>query len=65
MFRWLEREGRLASAELYRTFNCGIGMIAIVAAEAADAAVDLLGSHGERAWIAGHIEPGTPGLELD
>jgi len=65
VFRWLEAEGRLASSELYRTFNCGIGMIAIVTATAADAAVDILTSHGERAWLVGHVEAGERGVVLE
>ncbi len=64
VFGWLEREGRLERNELFRTFNCGIGMAVIVAAEAADSAVDLLNSHGEQAWIAGRIESGQAGVEL-
>ncbi|MGB5621383.1 MAG: phosphoribosylformylglycinamidine cyclo-ligase [Gammaproteobacteria bacterium] len=64
VFGWLEREGRLDRNELFRTFNCGIGMAVVVAAEAADSAVDILNSHGEQAWIAGRIESGQTGVEL-
>lgn len=64
VFGWLELEGRLDRNELFRTFNCGIGMAVIVAAEAAASAVDLLNSHGEQAWIAGQIESGQAGVEL-
>ncbi len=42
VFEWLARTGRIAEAEMQRTFNCGIGMIAIVAAGDADRAVRLL-----------------------
>ena len=58
VFEWLAREGDIERAELFRTFNCGVGMIAIVPEEAAEAAVDLLRSHGETAWVAGRIESG-------
>jgi len=64
VFRWLEREGNLARSELFRTFNCGVGMVVMVAAEAAEGTVDILNSHGEQAWIAGHIEAGEAGVEL-
>ncbi len=64
VFRWLETEGNLARSELFRTFNCGVGMVVIVAAEAAEGTVELLNSHGERAWIVGHIEAGEAGVEL-
>lgn len=65
VFRWLQAQGRLASSELYRTFNCGVGMIVIVEADAAEAAVDILTSHGERAWLAGHVETGERGVDLE
>jgi phosphoribosylformylglycinamidine cyclo-ligase len=58
VFEWLARKGDIERAELFRTFNCGVGMVAIVPAEAADAAVDILRSHGEDAWVAGRIEAG-------
>jgi phosphoribosylformylglycinamidine cyclo-ligase len=58
VFEWLAREGDIERAELFRTFNCGVGMIAIVPEDAAEAAVDILRSHGETAWVAGRIESG-------
>jgi phosphoribosylformylglycinamidine cyclo-ligase len=58
VFDWLQSAGRIADAELYRTFNCGLGMAVIVAAEAAEKAVALLEAQGEQAWIAGRIEAG-------
>ena len=58
VFAWLAEEGGIERHELFRTFNCGVGMIAIVPEEAAEAAVDILRSHGETAWIAGRIESG-------
>lgn len=42
VFRWLLRAGRVAPAEMARTFNCGIGMVLVVAPEHADAVVRLL-----------------------
>src|SRR5690606_5757216 len=42
VFDWLERRG-VAPAELHRTFNCGLGMVAVVAAQDADTAVRHLG----------------------
>ena len=41
---------------MYRTFNCGIGMVVIVANEDADAAIDLFNQSGETAWKLGQIE---------
>src|SRR5258708_22508287 len=38
VFEWLQREGKVAEAEMQRVFNCGIGMAVVGAAEHADAA---------------------------
>ena len=44
VFQWLQREGNVAREEMWRTFNCGIGFVLIVAAEAAGKlAADLTG----------------------
>jgi len=45
--------------EMYRTFNCGVGMIVVVPAEAADAALTQLQAAGENAWRIGEIIPTT------
>ena len=65
VFGWLADEGGIERAELFRTFNCGVGMVAIVPEEAADAAVEILCSHGETAWVAGRIEAGERGAQLE
>ena len=49
--------GRVEPAELERTLNMGVGMVAVVAADHADAAVRLLTGHGVRAWPCGTVEP--------
>jgi phosphoribosylformylglycinamidine cyclo-ligase len=62
VFRWLATTGNIQEGEMLRTFNCGIGMIAIVEPGAADAVAALLASHGERVVHLGEItEPGTAG----
>jgi phosphoribosylformylglycinamidine cyclo-ligase len=58
VFDWLQSEGGIADAELYRTFNCGLGMAIVLPAAAAERAIALLAEHGEHAWIAGRIEAG-------
>ena len=58
MFGWLQRAGSLDDAAMLRTFNCGIGMIAVVAQEEADAAVQMLAAEGEAPIVVGEIEPG-------
>ncbi len=57
VFNWLQEAGNVATAEMFRTFNCGVGMIVAVPAEKADAAVTLLNAEGEQAWIIGEIQP--------
>jgi phosphoribosylformylglycinamidine cyclo-ligase len=56
VFKWLQENGNVDTFEMYRTFNCGVGMIACVPADKADSAVALLNAEGEQAWIIGHIE---------
>src|SRR5882672_9696069 len=56
LFQWLQREGKVADAEMHRVFNCGIGMAVVVAAEHADAAVRALSGAGETVFRIGRIE---------
>ncbi|TMH34805.1 MAG: phosphoribosylformylglycinamidine cyclo-ligase, partial [Betaproteobacteria bacterium] len=56
VFEWLQREGKVAEAEMHRVFNCGIGMAVVVAAEHADAAVRTLSGAGETVFRIGRIE---------
>ncbi len=55
VFAWLQENGRVEDAEMHRVFNCGIGMVLVVAPAHADAAVAALRANGENAWIAGTI----------
>ena len=54
VFEWLEKCG-VGAEEMFRTFNCGIGMVAIVEPDAIDAALGVLEACGEQAWIIGEI----------
>jgi phosphoribosylformylglycinamidine cyclo-ligase len=56
LFRWLQEQGNINDAELYRVFNCGIGMVAVVAPADAARAVRTLAAAGETAWRIGRIE---------
>ena len=56
LFQWLQREGRVADEEMLRVFNCGIGMVVVVAAEHADAAARSLEGSGETVFRIGRIE---------
>jgi len=58
VFDWLQHTGGIADAEMHRTFNCGIGMVVIVARENADAALHLLRAQGEIATLIGEVRNG-------
>ncbi len=55
LFTWLQQQGGVAESEMYRTFNCGIGMEVIVGADQADAAMAQLAAAGEQVCKLGHI----------
>ncbi len=56
LFDWMQAEGNVAEDEMHRVFNCGIGMVIVVAADQAEAALAQLRSTGEEAWLIGKIE---------
>jgi len=67
LFRWLQREGRVADAEMQRVFNCGIGMVAVVGATDVERATKILRDAGETVYRIGAIEPrpeGGPSIEV-
>lgn len=55
VFDWLQQNGNVETFEMFRTFNCGVGMIIAVPSDKADAAVTLLNAEGEQSWIIGEI----------
>jgi phosphoribosylformylglycinamidine cyclo-ligase len=61
VFQWLQQQGNVADEEMHRVFNCGIGMVLIVAAADAPAALAQLQAAGERAWLIGAVRPSAPG----
>ncbi|SFU77565.1 phosphoribosylformylglycinamidine cyclo-ligase [Nitrosomonas eutropha] len=67
LFDWLQQHGNVTDEEMLRVFNCGIGMIVIVAPEHALTAIDGLRSGGEIVWQIGDIKsrkPGTPSIVI-
>ncbi len=56
VFSWLQEQGQVETAEMYRTFNCGVGVVLVVPPAALDQALALLEAAGERAWLLGEIE---------
>jgi phosphoribosylformylglycinamidine cyclo-ligase len=58
VFGWLKAAGRLDDAEMLRTFNCGIGMVAVAEKARADAAITALRAAGEAPVVIGEVESG-------
>jgi phosphoribosylformylglycinamidine cyclo-ligase len=65
VFDWLARAGAIEPAEMHRTFNCGIGMVVIVAGERAADALRLLQQAGEQAMLIGEIRRGERGVVIE
>jgi phosphoribosylformylglycinamidine cyclo-ligase len=63
VFRWLRLTGGIADGEMARTFNCGIGMVVIAAADKAAVAEALLAGAGETVWRIGHVAAGAAGAD--
>ena len=63
LFEWLAVSGRIAIDEMRRTFNCGVGMVIVVGAADADAAIAELDHWGETAWRIGTIRKGAGGVD--
>jgi phosphoribosylformylglycinamidine cyclo-ligase len=64
VFETLREAGRVEDAEMFKTFNMGIGYVVIVPAEAAETAARILRSAGEHVTRIGEIVPGERGVEL-
>ena len=64
VFDWLQKAGSIESAEMYRTFNCGLGMVVIVPPEHAAAAVKFLAARAETATIVGEVRAGARGVVI-
>jgi len=61
IFNWLQESGNLADAEMWRTFNCGIGMALVVAEENVTPLLNHFKGHALPAWQIGRIEPADEG----
>lgn len=56
VFEWLKTAGNIDDMEMYRTFNCGVGMVLAVAEQERDSCLEQLSGLGETAWCIGSIE---------
>ncbi|MEF8731775.1 MAG: phosphoribosylformylglycinamidine cyclo-ligase [Candidatus Accumulibacter meliphilus] len=57
LFDWLQQEGGVSDDEMHRVFNCGIGMVVVVAREDVPQAIKILNDAGEAALVIGSIKP--------
>jgi len=67
VFQWLQQQGNIELNEMYRTFNCGVGMVLVVDSEDAEQAIEILSAAGETAWQLGEIvsNPGSPDVVIE
>ena len=65
VFQWLQTHGNVDTAEMYRVFNCGIGMTIQVAPADAAQAIELLRNSGQEAWVIGEVRSGTRGVVIE
>lgn len=56
VFAWLQRAGDVDDAEMFRTFNMGVGLVLVCAPQDADACLSHLRTSGEQAWVVGRVE---------
>lgn len=56
LFDWMQREGGIATQEMYRVFNCGVGMVVVVPADQSDAIRAFLDAQGETVYVLGEID---------
>jgi phosphoribosylformylglycinamidine cyclo-ligase len=64
VFEWLQAQGRVADQEMYRVFNCGIGMTVQVPANDAAKAIAILRDAGQEALVIGEVKRGTRGVVI-
>jgi phosphoribosylformylglycinamidine cyclo-ligase len=64
VFDWLQQQGRVPDAEMYRVFNCGIGMTIQLSANDANIAIDVLRDAGQEALVIGEVRSGTRGVVI-
>jgi phosphoribosylformylglycinamidine cyclo-ligase len=65
VFEWLAAAGKISLPEMYRTFNCGIGMVVVVAPSDVDGALTALRASGETASIIGGVGRGARGVIVE
>ncbi|HMX23119.1 MAG TPA: AIR synthase-related protein, partial [Accumulibacter sp.] len=61
LFQWLQKEGAITDSEMHRVFNCGIGLVVVVAREDTNRALRILRDAGEPAVVIGAVKPRADG----
>jgi phosphoribosylformylglycinamidine cyclo-ligase len=64
IFDWLQEQGNVADTEMLRTFNCGIGMMVVMPADAVEPALEFLRNAGEEASVVGKITAGNGNVQI-
>ena len=57
VFQWLQTNGKIEQKEMYRVFNCGVGMVLAVSRNDSQSIIDHLNNLGETAWLIGDVSP--------
>ena len=55
IFQWIQDQGNIDSAEMYRVLNCGVGMVVVISKDSSNEAINYLNACGEKAWLIGEI----------
>jgi phosphoribosylformylglycinamidine cyclo-ligase len=64
VFKWLAASGKIAEAEMLRTFNCGIGMVVVLDRSAAKAASECFSAQGETVVALGEVVAAKDGARV-
>jgi phosphoribosylformylglycinamidine cyclo-ligase len=62
-FKWLAKTGNVAPEEMFRTFNCGLGMVVVVDPTVAETATKIFKDHGETVFVIGQVTKQADGAE--
>ena len=55
IFQWIQDQGNIDSAEMFRVLNCGVGMVVVISKDSSNEAINHLNACGEKAWLIGEV----------
>jgi phosphoribosylformylglycinamidine cyclo-ligase len=64
IFDWIETNGNVSREEMWKTFNCGVGLVVATPESQVDAVMDTLAALDQTAWIIGQVESGDRSVEI-